>query len=55
MNLQAFKQVIDSMISSDKLAVVANTLPLYLLTQMFFDGEQLSEQGIIGMTKNIFD
>lgn len=43
------------MIKSDRLFVVANTLPLYLLTQMFFDGDQVNETGIISMTKNIFE
>ena len=47
--------MIDNMVTGNRLLVVTQTLPLYILTQMFFeDGNQINS-GIIGTTKSIFE
>ena len=54
LNLGAFKSVIDDMVTGNRLLVVTQTLPLYILTQMFFDGN-LDDKSIISTSKQVFD
>lgn len=42
------------MVSGNRLLVVTQTLPLYLLTQMFFDGH-LDDKSIISTANKVFD
>jgi len=39
LNLGLVKNVVDILITSDNLLVIVNSLPLYIIFQMFFDPE----------------
>lgn len=43
LNLAEIKKLIDGLVNSKKLVVVANSLPLFLVTSMFFSSEQINE------------
>lgn len=42
-DLQNFKVYLDKLISNNKLIVVVNSIPLYLVTQMFYEAEKINE------------
>lgn len=37
--MQSMKKIIDNLVKSREILVVVNTLPLYMMSQMFFAGE----------------
>ena len=55
LNMENMKGIIDSLVKSDKLLVVVNTLPLYIMSQMFFAGECVMEDEYREVTLTVFD
>lgn len=53
LQLDIIKKLVDQLITSEKLLVVANSLPLYIVTSMFFNSDQINQAE--GIVKNIFD
>ncbi len=43
------------MVKSDKLLVVVNTLPLYIMSQMFFASECVMADEYQGITQKVFE
>ncbi len=53
--MEKMKKVFDEMISSNKLLVVVNTLPLYIMSQMFFASECAMEDENQQVTQKVFE
>ena len=53
--MEKMKEVFDAMISSNQLLVVVNTLPLYIMSQMFFAGECAMEDEYQRVTQKVFE
>ena len=55
LNMQNMKKMIDNLVKSKDLLVVVNTLPLYMMTQMFFASDCVMTQEHQEITQNVFD
>jgi hypothetical protein len=42
-NMETVKKLLDQLISGDKLTVLVNSIPLYLIIQMFFEAEKINQ------------
>jgi len=54
LNTQSVKKILDQMVTSEKILVVTNTLPLYLLTHEFLSSELISESESQGIAQRVF-
>ena len=54
LNMENMKTSIDNLVKSDKLLVVVNTLPLYIMSQMFFAGECVMADEYREITQKVF-
>ena len=55
LNMENMKKIIDNLVKSNKLLVVVNTLPLYIMSQMFFAGECVMEDEHREITLTVFE
>ena len=53
--MEQMKEMIDELVRSDNLLVVANTLPLYIMSQMFFAGECVMGYENQEITQKVFE
>ena len=53
--MEAMKKVIGDLVRSDELLVVVNTLPLYIMSQVFFASECVMEYENQEITQKVFE
>ena len=53
--MQSMKKIIDNLVKSREILVVVNTLPLYMMSQMFFAGECIMAQENQEITQKVFE
>ena len=53
--MEQMKNMIDNLVKSNKILVVVNTLPLYIMSQIFFASECVMEDEYQEITQKVFE